>query len=61
MKTQVLKNESRIAFKNSYTLKDLFNNWSPSNGWENFGRHIMVTKNGPNPSMATKIIKAIQW
>jgi hypothetical protein len=32
MRTKLLKNESKVAFKNSYTFKNIFKNQSPLDG-----------------------------
>jgi hypothetical protein len=56
MTIKVFKNESKVAFENSYTLKTFSQNRS-SNGWHKFGTIQHLTQIQPpfnNSQMATK-------
>jgi len=44
MITKVFKNKSRVALKNLYTQKNIFQNQLPSNNWKKIGCHLTIPK-----------------
>jgi hypothetical protein len=44
IKIKVFRNETKVAFENSYTLKDFFENWFPLDGEKKFSLHLIVPR-----------------